>query len=90
VNELLDIHLPTQPGPRRDFLSKAGVRELPEITGIGFRIHQVSGWLFRPLKQAILKDTGWGNLEETVSVKNRLSLGKSYPPLTKLRRGEDR
>ncbi|EEF26918.1 conserved hypothetical protein, partial [Ricinus communis] len=39
--------------------------ELPEITGIGFRIHQVSGWLFRPLKQAILKDTGWGNLEET-------------------------
>lgn len=55
-----------------------------------FRINQVSGWLFRPLKQTIMKDTGWGNLEETVSVKNRLSLGKSYPPLTKLRRGEDR
>lgn len=55
---------------------------------VGHWIPHQPGWLFRPLKQAILKDTGWGNLEETVSVKNRLSLGKSYPPLTKLRRGE--
>lgn len=40
-------------------------------------------------RQAILKDTGWGNLEETVSVKNRLSLGiiTSIDEVTK-RRGQ--